>query len=339
MSIVCTSLRWSSHHVQIRLNHALALAVESSVVFVFGLVYSIVRCWPRNLLYILITLLGKSFRRLHVLVYNAFELVAAVYFGSRMLYLVKTLVAVLTWISNPWTLLLVLFASHISRSSSLLLFVYMHIVFSHWGHDISKIYFLGLNTLSLVESIRITHKLIDIIHFLRSTTDIVFGEIALTLWNTSHDFILIVFHINICLLVWIDLAFSIVLLHVDLLHVGVIEFVRNFLFVCVVNLMIIHILICRGCAVVHIHLLPTLHLLVHLVLVFVATILAALVILVLHWVRVLILNCVYHLFHLILGWLMILLSSFFLLLLHLTMVSAVCLLVRLQVIITSELRR
>jgi hypothetical protein len=172
--VVCTSLRWSSYHVQIRLNHTLTLAVESSVIFVFWLVYSIVRCWPGYLLDILITLLGKSFRRLHVLVNNALELVAAVDFCSRMLYLVKTLVAILTWISNPWTLLLVLFASHIGRSSTLLLFVYVHIVFSHWRHNICKINFLGLNTLSLVECIRISHKLIYIVHFLGCSTDIIF---------------------------------------------------------------------------------------------------------------------------------------------------------------------
>ena len=96
----------------------------------------------------------------------------------------------------------------------------MHVVFGHWGHNISKVNLLSLNSLSLIKSIRIAHKLVNIIHLLRSAPDVILGQIALALGNARHHLTLVIFsHIDIGLLAGIHLAFGVVLLDIDLLHI------------------------------------------------------------------------------------------------------------------------
>lgn len=88
MPIISTSLRGSPYHVEIRLNHVLSLSTKSGIIFVFSLIDSVVRWRTRNLLDVLIWLRRKTLWRLHVLIDDAFELIATINFCPWMLYLV-----------------------------------------------------------------------------------------------------------------------------------------------------------------------------------------------------------------------------------------------------------
>jgi len=171
--IVRASRRRGSNHVQIRVNHILVLSIKRSVILVFRLIHPVMWSRSRYWLDILIALGRQPLRRLHILIHDALELVTAVDFGAWCLDLIQALVAVLTWISNLLTLLMILFGGNIRRSCWFLLFG-VNIAFCYRGHDVSKVDFLCLDALSLVEGTWSSHELVDIVHFLRCASNVIF---------------------------------------------------------------------------------------------------------------------------------------------------------------------
>lgn len=116
-----------------------------------------------------------------------------------------------------------------------------------------------------------------------------------------------------------------------MLNILIIVFVRYFFFVSLIYFVIINILRCRWSTVIDISLLLTLHLLTHILLVFICV----LVTLVIHsWI---VWCCINHFLHLVLSRLVVLLTTFFLLLLDLIVLSVVRLLFILKVVVASEL--
>lgn len=149
------------------------MSIKGSIVFVFWLVHAVVWSWPGYRLDILITcLLLQAFCWLHILINYTLELITAIHLGPRMLNLLKTLIAILTSISNLLALLMIRLSSNIRRSASLLL-LGMHIALCDWRHYISKIDLLSLDSGPLIECCRYSHDLIDIVHLLWCSSNVV----------------------------------------------------------------------------------------------------------------------------------------------------------------------